>query len=63
MFCMPNQKCGVKTNVALSGVGFLQTQSVQKCLVLCIINQKYAEYTKYALEQNIVHILHILPGA
>ncbi len=60
---MPNQKCGVKTNVALRGVGFLKTQSVQKCLVLCIKNQKYIEYAKYAMEQNIVHILHILPGA
>ncbi len=40
MFCMPNQKSGVETNVGLGGVGFLQTQSVQKCLVLCIIRME-----------------------
>jgi hypothetical protein len=46
---MLNQKCGVKTNVALGGVGFLQRQSVWKCLVLCIISQQICRiYTEYA---------------
>ncbi len=36
-FCMPNQESGVTTKVTLCGVGFLQTQGVLKCPVLCIM--------------------------
>ncbi len=52
MFFMRNKESLVKTNKTLCGVRFLETQSIQKCLVLCTMYQKIYKICKICFLHN-----------